>query len=173
MTAPATPNDAGNTEGTAPATGEEALGDPGKAALAAIRREKADAEKRARDLAAELQAIKDKDASASELATRKATEAETRAQSAEHKLAQITAAIEAKLDLSLAPRLQGSTPEELLADAKALAKQFTPAAPPAVVPGGKPQENLKPTGGADPTPPIALNDDPLLKAIVAKVGKAR
>lgn len=173
MTAPAgTTPDAGSTASTAGATPDEsALGDPGKAALAVERTARKAAEKAATDAAAALQAIKDKDASASEVATRKAGEAEARATQAEHRIAQIDAAIAAKLDLALATRLQGTTPEELLADAKVLAKQFTPATP--TVPG-KPAENLKPGGGGQPGgDPVALNNDPLLKSIVAKVGARR
>lgn len=170
MTAPAPSADTATSTET-PATGDpNALGDPGKKALDEERAARKAAEKAARDTAAKLKEYEDRDKSeADKLAEREAGIAARELTILKHEVA-----AEAKIDPALAPRLQGTTRDELLADAKALAKQFPAAAPvPAIVPGGgKPTEAL-PAGGGDPTPPIALNDDPLLKALVAKVGPTR
>jgi hypothetical protein len=167
MTAPA-----GNTDGTegAPATGDETqLGDAGKAALAAERKARRDAEKAAADALARVKAFEDANKSDLEKLTADRDTHRTRGDKAEAELMRYKAAVEAGLDLKFAARLQGSTLDELVADAKELAGQFTPK-PPAPPAGTKPRERT-PSGGGDPTSgDPALNGDPLLDALKSKLG---
>src|SRR5690242_5040128 len=103
MTAPApSTTPAGDN---APATGEDALGDPGKAALAAERAAKRQAENDLKALRAELDELRARDLSDSEKLNKRASEAETRATAAELRLAKIDAAVAAKLPLAWAERL--------------------------------------------------------------------
>ena len=175
MTARAnTGTDNTGTGDTPPATGDESqLGDKGKAALDAERAARKAAEKTARDQAAELQRYRDADKSeADKLAAREADIA-TR----EAALLRAEVATEKKLPVELAARLQGSTRDELLADADALAKLIpatAPTPPPARPAGGKPREVL--TGGGDPTGSgesgLPLNGDPIVDALKNKLGIA-
>jgi hypothetical protein len=85
-----------------------------------------------------------------ELADRAVAEAETlKAQLAarDHADLQREVAAEHKLPAEMAPRLQGSTRDELAADAKGLAKLLTPATPPPPTPGNRP--NPRPQAGPD------------------------
>jgi hypothetical protein len=160
------------TDSTTSATDDANLGDAGKAALTAERAAKRAAERDLATLRAELQAIKDKDASATDVATRKATEAEARATAAEAKLLRLTIATEKGLPANLAARLQGATEDELRADADELLKLVGPAKtePAKPKPTGKPRERL--SGGGDPTggDANALNGDPILAALHRKLG---
>lgn len=158
-------------EGTEP--DESKLGEPGKAALAAERKRANEAEKARKAAEAELQKLRDLDKSETERERDARTAAESRAAAAELALLRRDVADEAKLPVEFAARLQGSTREELLADAKALAK-LVPAAgtstppPPA---GDKAKEALK--VGGDPTGHAkALNGDPLLDSLKSKLGIA-
>lgn len=99
---------------------DDLLGDAGKKAIAAERRQAAAEKKRADELAARLKAFEDAQLSEQEKAAKRAAEAEDRASKAEKRAMRFEAAQKAGLDLSLAGRLQGETAEELEADAKSL-----------------------------------------------------
>ncbi|KUN99494.1 hypothetical protein [Streptomyces resistomycificus] len=100
--------------------GEEGLGDGGKKALEAERREKRAAQKELTELQKRLQAFEDRDKSeAQKLAEAKAA-AEKDAADARQELMRYRIAADKKLPASLAVRLRGSTEEEMAADADAL-----------------------------------------------------
>ena len=120
-----------NTEATTatdgqPATGE--LGDAGKKALDAERREKRAAEKRAAELEAKLKEFEDRDKSELERAVERAEAAEKRAAEFETRSLRLEVAAEQGLTPAQAKRLVGETREELEADAKELLTTFKPAA---------------------------------------------
>lgn len=141
------PKDAPEQDGAKP---DEQLGDGGKAALAAERKARSEAEKARKALEAELQKLRDKDLTETERKDREAKDALTRAEKAETELARIRAALAEGLDPDLADRLRGTTPEELAEDAKVLKAKFGPApAPePAKVTRLQPDRGQ----GAKPTP---------------------
>lgn len=112
-----------------PATGD-ALGDAGKKALEAERREKRAAEKRAADLEARLKEIEDRDKTEAERALARAEAAEKAAEAAEMRAIRLEIAAEKGLTPAQAKRLVGTTREELEADASELLETFKPAAPP-------------------------------------------
>jgi hypothetical protein len=118
----------------------DALGDPGKRALVAER----EAREQAVASAAALQKqIDDASKTAEEKAAEALAEAQQRASKAEARTAQYDAAVKTGLPLHLAPRLVGSTPEELAADAVQLKAQIgaTPT-------GGTPRPDPSQGGGA-------------------------
>ena len=123
---------ADNTENTAtdvndaPATGE--LGDAGKKALDAERRDKRAAEKRAADLEARLKEFEDRDKTESTRAIERAEAAEKAAAAAEARALRLEIASEKGLTPAQAKRLVGETREELEADATELLDTFKPAA---------------------------------------------
>jgi cell division septum initiation protein DivIVA len=120
-------DDTENTGATeAPATGE--LGDAGKKALEAERREKRAAEKRANELEARLKEFEDRDKSESTRAIERAEAAEKAAAAAEARAARLEIAAEKGLTPAQAKRLVGETREELEADADELLETFKPAA---------------------------------------------
>ena len=107
------------------------LGEGGQKALAAERRARAAAEKTAtsaakeRDrLAARLQELEDRDKTEAQRLADRAQAAETEAEKARTKLLRFEVASSKKLPASWANRLQGSTKEELEADAEALLKDL-------------------------------------------------
>jgi cell division septum initiation protein DivIVA len=122
---------ADDTENTAtdvtdqPATGE--LGDAGKKALDAERREKRAAEKRAAELEARLKEFEDRDKSESTRAIERAEAAEKAAAAAEARALRLEIAAEKGLTPAQAKRLVGETREELEADADELLETFKPA----------------------------------------------
>lgn len=119
-------DDAENTATeTQPATGE--LGDAGKKALDAERREKRAAEKRAADLEARLKEFEDRDKTESTRAIERAEAAEKAAAAAEARALRLEIAAENGLTAAQAKRLVGETREELEADAKELLETFKPA----------------------------------------------
>jgi hypothetical protein len=121
-----------------------ALGDPGKRALVAER----EAREQAVASAAALQKqIDDASKTAEEKAAEALAEAQQRASAAETRAAKYDAAANAGLPLELAPRLVGSTPEELAADAVSLKAQLgaTPAGTPKP---GNPRPDPSQGGGA-------------------------
>lgn len=173
MTAPNTDGDTGSTDGGAPATGDAQLGDAGKAALAAERKAKRDAEKALTDALARLKDYEDRDKSDADKLTERASSAETRADTAERELLRLRVAVETKLPANLAERLQGTTEDELRADAAELLKLVAPSTPepPAPLPGAKPRERMR--GGGDPTGgAMPLNGDPIVNALNRKLGIA-
>jgi len=109
-----------------PATGE--LGDAGKKALDAERREKRAAEKRAADLEARLKEFEDRDKTESTRAIERAEAAEKAAAAAESRALRLEIAAEKGLTPAQAKRLVGETREELEADASELLETFKPAA---------------------------------------------
>ena len=110
---------------TQPATGE--LGDAGKKALDAERREKRAAEKRAADLEARLKEFEDRDKTESTRAIERAEAAEKAAAAAEARALRLEVAAENGLTAAQAKRLVGETREDLEADAKELLETFKPA----------------------------------------------
>jgi hypothetical protein len=107
------------------------LGEGGQKALAAERKARAAAEKTAssaakeRDrLAARLQELEDRDKSEAQKLAERAQTAETEAAKARTQLLRFEVASDKKLPASWANRLQGSTKEELEADAEALLKDL-------------------------------------------------
>lgn len=119
-----------NTENTGateqPATGE--LGDAGKKALDAERREKRAAEKRAAELEAKLKEFEDRDKTESTRAIERAEAAEKAAAAAEARALRLEVASERGLTPAQAKRLVGETREELEADASELLETFKPQA---------------------------------------------
>lgn len=117
-----------NTESATepPATGE--LGDAGKKALDAERREKRAAEKRAADAEARLKEIEDREKTESTRAGERAEAAEKRAADAEARALRLEIASEKGLTPAQAKRLVGETREELEADATELLDTFKPPA---------------------------------------------
>jgi cell division septum initiation protein DivIVA len=117
-----TENDAPDNQ---PATGE--LGDAGKKALDAERREKRAAEKRAADLEARLKEFEDRDKTETTRAVERAEAAEKAAAAAESRALRLEIAAEKGLTPAQAKRLVGETREELEADASELLETFKPA----------------------------------------------
>lgn len=107
-----------------PATGE--LGDAGKKALDAERREKRAAEKRAADLEARLKEFEDRDKTESTRAIERAEAAEKAAAAAEARALRLEIASEKGLTPAQAKRLVGESREELEADADELLETFKP-----------------------------------------------
>lgn len=108
-----------------PATGE--LGDAGKKALDAERREKRAAEKRAADLEARLKEFEDRDKTESTRAIERAEAAEKAAAAAEARALRLEVASEKGLTPAQAKRLVGDSREELEADANELLETFKPS----------------------------------------------
>lgn len=123
--------DAASATDTATQDDTASLGEGGQKALAAERKARAAAEKTAnsaakeRDrLAARLQELEDRDKSEAQKLAERAQTAETEAEKARTKLLRFEVASEKKLPASWANRLQGSTKEELEADAESLLKDL-------------------------------------------------
>lgn len=108
------------------ATGE--LGDAGKKALEAERRDKRAAERRAAELEARLKEFEDRDKSESARAIERAEAAEKAAAAAEARALRLEVASEKGLTPAQAKRLVGESREELEADADELLETFKPAA---------------------------------------------
>jgi cell division septum initiation protein DivIVA len=109
-----------------PATGD--LGDAGKKALDAERREKRAAEKRAADLEARLKEFEDRDKTETTRAVERAEAAEKAAAAAEARALRLEVASEKGLTPAHAKRLVGETREELESDADELLDTFKPTA---------------------------------------------
>lgn len=107
-----------------PATGD--LGDAGKKALDAERREKRAAEKRAAELEARLKEFEDRDKTESTRAIERAEAAEKAAAAAEARALRLEIAAEKGLTPAQAKRLVGESREELEADADELLETFKP-----------------------------------------------
>ncbi|MEU9495421.1 hypothetical protein AB0D73_27085 [Streptomyces sp. NPDC048215] len=107
------------------------LGEGGKKALDAERRARAAAEKTATaaqkqldDMAKRLQAFEDRDKSEAQKLADRVQAAETEAATASSRLLRYEVAAQKKLPAGWANRLQGSSKEELEADAEALLKEL-------------------------------------------------
>ena len=120
------PKDTPEQDGAKP---DEQLGDGGKAALAAERKARNEAEKARKALEAELQKLRDKDLTEAERVANEAKAATARAEAAEARALRLEVAAAKGIDLALAPRLVGATREELEADAEQF-KALLPAQKP-------------------------------------------
>jgi hypothetical protein len=125
------------------------LGDAGKKALDAERREKRAAEKRANDLEARLREFEDRDKTEAQKLADRADAAEKRALDLETRALRLEVAAEKGLTPAQAKRLVGVTREELEADAEELVATFKPAEEKVTVP----DLDLGPraTGSPEPT----------------------
>lgn len=156
---PAAPDD----KGTKPDAPDPDAG--AKAALVAEREARQEAEKQAKDLAARLKAIEDKDKSEVERLTEQVATltkerdlASTRADRLEVAITKSLDEDKAKRITTAAKRLTGSTREELEADADEFLSAFAaPDGEPRPTPTQKPQERLKP-GNNDPDAPVEETD---------------
>lgn len=119
---------ADDTENTG-ATDQSAtdLGDAGKKALDAERRDKRAAERRATDLEAKLKEFEDRDKTESTRAVERAEAAEKALAAAESRALRLEVASEKGLTPAQAKRLVGESREELEADASELLETFKPA----------------------------------------------
>jgi hypothetical protein len=115
---PAPPADA--TPPAPPAGDESALGEAGKRALQAERDARSAAEKRASEAEAQVQKFKDANLTDQQRLEKERDDAKSVASSAQLTLARYEAAEKAGIPLSWAKRLVGATPDELVADAKAV-----------------------------------------------------
>lgn len=136
------------------------LGDPGKRALDAMKRDRNTARKELNDLKAQLKKYQDKDKTETERLTEARDEASTRAAKAEESFRSLSVAMDRapahatlKHVRMVAKRLRGDSEEELETDADELFEMLAPApkekdepAPRKVA--GKPRERLR--GGGDP-----------------------
>ena len=125
-----------------------ALGEPGQRALQRMKdKVKAAREAQAADAAdaAEARRLREEAKPEAERRAEKERQDAERLVTAETKLAKLTAALEAGLDHTMAERLVGSTPEQLLADAKKLAEKF----PAAAAGGDTPPPRRRTTSDAD------------------------
>ena len=116
-----------NTPTPEPSATDE-LGDAGKKALDAERRDKRAAEKRATDLEARLKEFEDRDKTESTRVIERAEAAEKRAVEAESRALRLEIASEKGLTPAQAKRLVGESREDLEADAAELLETFKPAA---------------------------------------------
>ena len=105
------------------------LGDAGKKALDAERREKRAAEKRAADLEARLKEFEDRDKTEAQKLAEARDAAERRALDAERANLRYRVAVAKQLPPELVDRLRGDTEEEMAADADALLSLVKPPAP--------------------------------------------
>jgi len=145
-----------------PATGD--LGDAGKKALAEERAARKVAEKSAADLEARLKAIEDKDKTETQRAADTATKAEAAFVAEKARADRLEVAIAKRLTPAQLKRLQGTTREELEADADELLESWPTAEPLRPPPGGKPTERLR--GGGDPTEePVELDPRKLAEGV--------
>lgn len=146
------------------------LGDAGKRALEQERTARRDAEKKLRDLEAEVTRLKDSKQSDEEKVSTKLAELEKRANEAEARTLRAEVATAKGLTAAQAKRLQGATREDLEADADDLLESF-PAPKADEGKGGddrsrKPREALR--GGGDPTETPVETDPAKLAAGVPR-----
>ena len=136
------------------------LGDPGKRALDAMKRERNTARKELNDLKAQLKQYQDKDKTETERLSEARDEAAARAAKAEESFRYLTVAMDRapahatlKHVRMVAKRIRGESEEELEADADELFEMLAPAPkekdePASRKVAGKPRERLR--GGGDP-----------------------
>lgn len=131
-----------------------------RAAMKSERKKAREANARARELQARLDAQTEE----TKPLEQRVTEAAQRAEEAELRALRIEVAAETGLDLKLAPRLVGKTREELIADATELqASVGTPGSQPAAPPEG----GFRPAGTAGSPDPAKAHDN-LLLALLAQ-----
>lgn len=147
-----------------PAKGDDGdpsqLGDPGKRALDAMKRDRNAARKELQEARAQLKKIADKDKSQEERLTEARDEAATRAAKAEEGFKALSVAMDRapahatlKHVRMVAKRIRGDSDDELETDADELFEMLVPAPkekdePPPRKVAGKPRERLR--GGGDP-----------------------
>lgn len=119
-TPPTPPVPADPASGNQPDPNDQPLGETGLRALQAERDARAAAERAAAELAARVKSFEDANKSAEERAAEQLAEAQRTAVENANKALRYEVAAEAGLPLTAAGRLQGSTREELLADAASL-----------------------------------------------------
>jgi TolA-binding protein len=130
----------------------EALGDAGKAALAAERKRANDAEKQAREAQARIKELEEKDATEIEKATRRIAELEsanqtltTDLQTRDRTILRLNTGIDEGLPKNLILRLQGDDEEALKADAASL-RELIPDNTPSPFPKADPSQGPKGAG---------------------------
>ena len=104
---------------------DEPLGEAGLKALQSERDARAAAEARVKAVEAELEKLHRANETEAQRIQRERDEAMSAVSAKDAKIASYEACDEAGLSLKWAPRLVGSTPEELLADAKAMAAELS------------------------------------------------
>jgi len=147
-----TPQDTPNPEPSMPdEPAKDSLGDAGKKALDAERREKRAAEKRANELEARLKEFEDRDKTELQRAIERAEAAESRISEIESRALRLEVAAEKGLTTAQAKRLVGTTREELEADADELLETFKVAEPkaPSFDLGAKPDPKNEPTNARE------------------------
>lgn len=138
---------------TNPQGDPEALGDAGKAALAAERKRANDAEKQAREALARIKELEERDATELEKATRRIKELEEKTASLESGIGErdltilkLNTGIDEGLPRNLIARLQGSDEETIKADAQSL-RELVPDTTPSPFPKADPSQGSKPGDG--------------------------
>lgn len=153
----------------------EQLGDAGKKALDAMKRERNAARKELADLKAQLKQYQDRDKTEAERLQEAAAEAKTRADRAEAALRRRLVAEDRAPEhatpaqiRAVAKRVQGDTDEDLEADADELYALLAPkpADSPPKVPA-RPAERM-PRGGGDPDDPPEETDPRKLAALIPR-----
>lgn len=151
-----------NTDADDTADNADGLGDGGKAAIAAERKARRDAEKQLKTIQAELQSLKDKDLSEADQLRKQIGELTKERDEHNARALRLEVAAAKGLTPAQAKRLVGTTVEELEADADEILEAFPAqkgATPP---PSNKPKPDLR--GGGDPT------DEPIdVKALVDSI----
>ena len=117
-------DDGGSDDGAKGEPGEEGLTPEVKAILAKNRKAARDAENARKAAEAKVKEYEDRDKSEHQKAVERAEAAEKRAAELERQGWQQAAAAKAKLPLSMASRLMGSTKEEIESDAEAMAAEW-------------------------------------------------
>lgn len=130
----------------------EALGDAGKAALAAERKRANEAEKQAREALARIKELEEKDATELEKATRRIKELEdanatlsTDVASRDKTILRLNTGIDEGLPKNLIARLQGDDEDTLKADAASL-RELIPDTTPSPFPKADPSQGPKGAG---------------------------
>lgn len=159
------------TEDTSSKPDETQLGDAGKKALDEERKARRDAEARLKELeplAKKAKELEDAQKSESEKLNEKLTLAEGKARESETAALRLEVALEKAPDgmplaqlRKLAKRIQGSTREEMEADAGELFEDFSGAKPAS----SKPKENLK--SGTDPEEDSSVDGEKLAEKILS------
>ena len=150
----------------------EQLGDAGKRALDAMKRDRKAARDELVQVRAKLKEYEDKDKSESERLQEAAESAKSKAHAAETNLRSLQVAMDRAPDhatlahvRAVAKRVRGDNDDELGADADEL---FALVAPERVSkPSGKPTERLRP-GGTDPEEPVEETDPKKLAALIRR-----
>lgn len=154
--------------------GAEHLGDPGKRALDAMKRERKAARDEAEALRSKLKEYEDANKSEAQRMQESLEEHRTRATRAEGALRKLEVAFDRAPDgasvaqiRAVAKRMQGATDDDLESDADELFALLAPKAPVAPKVAGRPSERM-PRGGGDPEEPVEVTDPKKLAAMVPR-----